>query len=58
MASPIPTGHTPGVLSRATRRLVIRVRYAAHGGDLFASHRVHPASSSLRDLDSALNSVH
>ena len=58
MASFIPTGSTTGILSRATGRLAIRVRYAAYDGDPFVSHRVHAASYSLRDSYSALNPVH
>ena len=58
MALPIPTGRTPGHLSRATRCPAIRARYAAHGGDPFASHLVQAASYSLRASDSALKRVH
>ena len=44
MDSPIPTGLTPGLLSRATRRPAIRARYASYGDDLFASHQAHDKS--------------
>ena len=58
MASTILTGHTPGILSRASRRPVIRARYAPPGGELLANHQVHLTSSSLRASDSALNGVY
>ena len=57
MDFPIPTGRTPGHLSRATSRTDIRSRYADHGGDPFASHLDQAASSSLRASYSALNCV-
>ena len=58
MALPIPTGHTPRLLSRVTRHPAIRARYAAQGGDLLDRHRVHLSISSLKASDSALNCVH
>ena len=58
MALPIPTGSTPRLLSRDTRRLAIRAWYAAQGSDLLASHWVNQAISSLRASDSALKPIH
>ena len=58
MASPIHTGRTPELLSRATRRPAIRARYDAQGGDPLAIQRVHPTSSSFIASESASNHVH
>ncbi len=38
-------GRTPGNLLNATARVAIVARYAAHGGESFASHSVHCAIS-------------
>ena len=45
-ASPMPSGLTPGCLSRATRRPWRMARYDAHGGAVFASQSAHSTSSS------------
>ena len=48
---PIPTGLTPGCLSRPARRLDIIARYAAQGGLVFASHSAQSTSSSLSSAE-------
>ena len=58
VASPIPNGRMPGILSSSKRRLAIRAWYVAQGGDPLDSHWFHQASSPLRASDSALNRVH